>query len=117
MFAPSAQLLKFRHWGPARSSSPLRSLTVRNFSTIRFVLKKKKVAANWLFDLFLTLSFTFMKITMVGSVNLVSYGHFNFPCMHKLRPLVTSIVRKMLLFNFARKLNIWTNSELSQKNR
>ena len=26
-------------------------------------------------------------MTMVGNVNLVSYGHFNFPCMHKLRPL------------------------------
>ena len=52
---------------------------VRNFSTIRFVLKKIKDAAIWLFGLFLTLSFTFKKMTMAGNVNLVSYGHFNFP--------------------------------------
>ena len=57
------------------------------FFAIRFVLKKVKVAANWLFGLLLTLSFTFIKMTMVGNVNLVSYGNFNFPCMHKLRPL------------------------------
>ena len=43
-----------------------------------FWIEKKKVAANWLFGLFLTLSFTFIKMTMVGNVNLVSYGYFDF---------------------------------------
>ena len=58
---------------------PTQSLRVRNFSTIRFVLKKK-VAANWLFGSFLTLSFTFIKRSMVGNLNLVSYVHFVFLC-------------------------------------
>ena len=43
---------------------------------------------------------------MAGNVNLVSYGHFNFPCMHKLRPLDVNCP-KMLLFNFARTCEIF----------
>ena len=45
-------------------------------------------------------------MTMVGNVNLVSYGNFNFPCMQKLRPLDVNCP-KMLLFNFTCKCEIF----------
>ena len=52
-------------------TSDLIGLMGYKFSTIHFVLKKK-VAKNWLFGFFFTLSNTFIKSAMVGNSNLVS---------------------------------------------
>ena len=48
----------------------------------------------------------FIKMTMFGNVNLVSYVNFNFPCIHKLRSLDVNCP-KNVAFNFARKCEIF----------